>query len=157
MAEDVLNYPARIQEALREMVRQVLREVGESGLPGEHHFYITFRTDHAGVELPDDLLDLYPEEMTIVLRHQFWELAVDDDGFGVTLAFKGVKKHMYVPFRAIRSFVDPKAELALQLDPALAASGPGPAAAGAPNGDAEPEPPPRDDNNVVSIDRFRKK
>jgi hypothetical protein len=115
MSDHAIDYEALIHEALLGVVREVLSRVVEDGLPGNHHFYLSFRTDHPGVVVPTDLKMRHPETMTIVLQHQFWDLAVDEEVFGVTLRFGGAKRHVTVPFEALTSFVDPDAEFGLQL------------------------------------------
>lgn len=132
------------------MLRDLLREVAREGLPGEHHFYITFDTRHPAVEIPENLRRLYPEQMTLVLQKQFWNLVVEDDRFSVTLAFGGARRRLTVPFAAIRTFLDPHAELGLKFG----AGERGPAAGDEGEPAPEASPPP---GNVVSFDRFRKK
>jgi hypothetical protein len=116
MAEDLIRYDVLAQEALRGLVKKVLSEVMQAGLPGEHHFFITFNTRYPGVRISSRLTADYPGEMTIVLQHQFWDLAVTDSAFEVGLSFKGVPEKLHVPFRAISSFVDPHASFALKFD-----------------------------------------
>jgi hypothetical protein len=111
-----IDYPRIIQEALRGVVRQVLEQVAEHGLPGEHHFLIAFRTGHPGVQVPQFLRDMYPEEIKIVLQHQYWDLAVDEEAFGVTLSFNATRQRLTVPFAAITAFVDPSVELMLPFE-----------------------------------------
>lgn len=147
MAAPEIDYPTRIQEALRALVRDLLAEVAAEGLPGEHHFYLTFRTAAEGVELSPRLARRYPEEMTVVLQHQFGELAVDERSFGVTLRFDGAPERLVVPFAALTAFADPVAEFALRW-PAADEERP----EAAPR--AEPEEGPGAD--VVSLDAFRK-
>jgi hypothetical protein len=117
MAEDLIRYDVLAQEALRGLVKKVLSEVAQTGLPGEHHFFITFDTRHPGVRISSRLKAQYPNEMTVVLQHQFWDLAVTDSAFEVGLSFKGVPEKLLVPFRAINSFVDPHASFGLKFDP----------------------------------------
>lgn len=116
MAEDLIRYDVLAQEALRGLVRKVLTEVVQAGLPGEHHFFITFNTRYPGVRVSSRLMADYPGEMTIVLQHQFWDLTVTDSAFEVGLSFKGVPEKLHVPLRAITSFVDPHASFALKFD-----------------------------------------
>jgi hypothetical protein len=122
MAEDLIRYDVLAQEALRELVRKVLAEVAQAGLPGEHHFFITFDTRFPGVRISSRLAADYPGEMTIVLQHQFWDLTVTDSAFEVGLSFKGVPEKLHVPFRALSSFVDPQASFALKFDVAASES-----------------------------------
>jgi hypothetical protein len=124
MAVDPLDYTRLVQRALWGVVRDALRVAAEDGLPGEHHFYIAFRTVFPGVVLPSRLLAEYPQEMTIILQHLFWDLAVDDDRFSVTLRFGGVPEHLEVPFAALTSFVDPSASFGLRFDPQATALAP---------------------------------
>jgi hypothetical protein len=134
MSEDdgsEIDYAGRIERALRGALRELLAEVAEDGLPGENHFYVSFRTDAPGVVLSPELRDLYREEMTVVLQHQFWDLEVDDESFSVTLKFSGRPQRIAVPFEAMTAFADPCAEFGLrfqQLENDLA----GASAAGAP-------------------------
>ena len=166
MAEDLIRYDILAQEALRGLVKKVLMEVAQTGLPGEHHFFVTFDTRHPGVRISSRLKAEYPNEMTVVLQHQFWDLAVTDTAFEVGLSFKGVPERLLVPFRAIDSFVDPHAGFSLKFDvpveipaaeaPAEATPLLAPPATAAPTGPAEaPGSQPRGD--VVSLDAFRKK
>ena len=159
MAKDPLNYEAMMDHALRGVVRAAMVEAATKGLPGRHHFYVTFRTTHPGVSLADHLRQTYPEEMTIVLEHQFWGLKVEDDCFMVTLSFKGVHERLVIPFSAITAFIDPSVKFGLQLqvppakpEPkavALPAAEPAPAAAPAAEAPAAAR--------VVTLDQFRKK
>jgi hypothetical protein len=119
MAVDHIRYDIRAQHALRGLVRDVLSETAKKGLPGEHHFYISFDTRAEGVRLSPRLREQYPEEMTIVLQHQFWDLKVTDDGFEVGLSFGGVPERLAVPFAAVKSFVDPSVQFALQFEQLL--------------------------------------
>ncbi len=115
MSGDEIDYPALIHEALMGVVRGVLSQVAEDGFPGDHHFYLTFRTDHPEVVMPSGLKVRHPETMTIVLQNQFWNLSVEEELFGVTLRFGGSKHHLTIPFEALTSFIDPSAEFGLQL------------------------------------------
>lgn len=115
MAEDGLRYDKMVEEALRGVVRDALTVTAQQGLMGDHHFYITFRTRQPGVELPAHILARHPEEMTIVLQHQFWGLEVDHDGFVVTLSFSGVSERLRIPFQAVTGFADPSAKFGLQF------------------------------------------
>jgi hypothetical protein len=141
-----LDYPGLIREALRTVVRDVLWRVAEEGLPGEHHFYISFATMDPGVEVPAFLRDQYPEEATIVLQHQFEDLEVDDEAFSVSLRFGGSPQRVRVPFESVKSFVDPEAKLGLRFDPEAPDDTPAPTG-GAGNGS----------DKVVSLDAFRSK
>ncbi len=112
---DPLRYDKWIEDALRGVVRRALSFVAREGLPGEHHFYITFRTSADGVVLPDHLRAQHPEEMTIVLQHQFWDLEVERTRFSVSLKFKGQTERLTVPLTAITAFADPAVNFGLQL------------------------------------------
>lgn len=173
MATDLIRYDVLTRDALRGVLRRVLTDAAESGLPGDHHFYITFLSTAEGVKLSPRLLSQYPEEMTIILQHQFWDLVVTPDRFEVGLSFGGVPERLVVPFSAIKSFLDPSVQFGLQFetaDGAAAASAdgdrpeaPAPAAIAAPPtvdettaGDDD-KPRPSEGAEVVRLDRFRKK
>lgn len=118
MSQDLMNYEHMTQLALRGVVRDAIRRViREDGLPGAHHFYITFLTRFPGVEIDESLAKKYPEEITIVLEHQFWDLTVNPESFEVTLKFGGIPKYLKVPYTAITRFHDPSVGFALQFDP----------------------------------------
>jgi uncharacterized protein len=114
---DSLNYPALIDNAMRGVVRDVLKRVQQSGLPGEHHFYISYSTTHPGVRMSEQLRAKYPHEITIVLQHQFWDFKVEEHQFGVTLSFGGVPEKLVVPFAALSAFADPSIKFGLQFQP----------------------------------------
>jgi uncharacterized protein len=116
MSVDHIRYDLLAQEALRGVVRRVLADTAKNGLAGEHHFYISFDTRAAGVRLSQRLRDQYPEEMTIVLQHQFWDLGVTDHAFEVGLSFNGVPERLLVPFDAIKGFFDPSVQFGLQFE-----------------------------------------
>lgn len=150
-AEDLMHYDAMAQEALRGVVKSALRKAAlPGGLPGAHHLYITFKTRAPGVTGPVDLLSKYPDEMTIVLQHQFWDLAPGETFFSVTLKFGGQPKALSVPYAALTRFYDPSVQFLLQFEatPPVEAE---PAAA-IPEAPVDPDAP-----NVVSLDHFRKK
>jgi uncharacterized protein len=158
MAKPTLRYDKMVEKALRSVVRDALAVTAERGLPGAHHFYITFRTDHAGVDIPDFLRAQYPHEMTIVLEHQFWGLEVDDQRFSVTLSFHSQAQRLVVPLSAITAFADPSVKFGLEfpaepveVEPVAAPI----AAVEAP----EPKKEPAGDKagEVVKLDAFRKK
>ncbi|OAO00158.1 hypothetical protein A8B75_18840 [Sphingomonadales bacterium EhC05] len=113
--DSLIPYDEIVQEALRAVVGRVLREVKKDGLPGEHHFYITFKTRAPGVDIPDHLIARFPDEMTIVLQNRYWDLKVDDDRFEVGLSFNQISSMLHIPFAAITSFVDPAVDFALQF------------------------------------------
>ena len=116
MVEDLIRYDVLAQEAMRSVVKKVLTEVVRVGLPGEHHFYITFNTQAPGVRISSRLRERYPEEMTIVVQHQFWDMEVNSQSFEIGLAFSGVPERLLVPFGSIKSFVDPSVQFGLQFD-----------------------------------------
>lgn len=116
MAVDHIRYDILAQEALRGVVRQVLADAAKKGLPGEHHFFITFDTQAPGVRLSARMREQYPEEMTIVLQHQFWDLKVTEGHLEVGLSFGGVPENLLVPFDAIKSFFDPSIQFGLQFE-----------------------------------------
>lgn len=120
MAKDMIRYDVLAQEALRGMLRKLLVEVSQTGLPGEHHFFITFSTTAAGVRVSNRLKSQYPEEMTIVLQHQFWDLVVGEQSFEIGLSFNAIPERLHVPFAAIKAFYDPSVQFGLQFDPEMA-------------------------------------
>ena len=116
MPEDLIGYQRLVERALRGVVRDALAGIAQTGLPGRHQVYVTFRTDHPGVVIADALRARYPREMTIVLQFEYWDLEVDDEGFGVTLSFNNLPQRLWVPFAAVRLFTDPTAEFGLQFN-----------------------------------------
>jgi uncharacterized protein len=167
MAEDLMRYDELAQNALRGVVREALRRVEKSGLPGEHHFYIAFNTRFPGVTISDKLLQRHAREMTIVLQHQYSNLIVADDHFSVVLYFDQLPEKLVVPYAAIKGFLDPAVKFGLQFDavpteqaklPAKIEETPE-AMADSPRDEADTEM--RADNpekeKVVSLDAFRKK
>jgi len=166
MSKDRMGYELLIREAQRYLVKLAMKRVVKEGLPGNHHFYISFRTDAEGVEISDALRAQYPEEMTIVLQNQFWDLAVDEEGFSVSLRFNQVLQPLHIPFHALTMFSDPHVHLQLQLQPVVAAGTPTPVTPSRFNADAaalpKPEPArpsrkPDEKGAVVNLDAFRKK
>ncbi len=160
MSEDspdsLIPYDEIVQEALRAVVGRVLGEVETSGiLPGDHHFYITFKTGAAGVDIPKHLTERFPDEMTIVIQNRFWDLKVGDDGFEVGLSFNQAPARLVIPFSAITGFVDPAVNFALQFQAQAEESGP------QEHDEAENDhplaEPVEDGSNVVSVDFSRKK
>jgi hypothetical protein len=155
------DYDYMVQSALRGVVRSVLEDVSKHGLLGNHHFYIAFRTDHTGVRVPDHLRERYPEEITIVIQHQFDNLRVFPDHFEVQLSFNRRNENLVVPFAALSGFMDPSVQFGLQLQPVAA-----PIEAPHTHADTGPEPddgdddtpttPAADGDNVVALDIFRK-
>ena len=110
-----LSYEKMVEDALRGVLRQALKITEAQGLPGSHHFYITFDTTHPGVKMPEGLRTQHPNEMTIVLQHQFWDLRVTQESFEITLSFSGVSQHLFIPFAAVTAFADPHAKFGLQF------------------------------------------
>ena len=157
MSDDPLNYQLLTEDALRSVVRKSLNVAATRGLPGQHHFYITFLTEYPGATLADHLRQKHPKEMTIVLQHQFWGLEVGDENFAVTLSFNGQHERLVVPWPSISAFVDPSVQFGLQFsvtDPASAAA---PVALPAATDAAEAPAAPADTGaRVVTLDAFRK-
>ena len=116
MATDHIRYDVLARDALRGVLRRVLTDAAAHGLPGEHHFFITFLSTAEGVKISPRLLAQYPEEMTIILQHQFWDLVVTEDRFEVGLSFGGIPERLVVPFNAIKSFFDPSVQFGLQFE-----------------------------------------
>lgn len=123
---DLMRYDLRLQEALRGAVRTIMIDVAKTGFPGDHHFYVSFKTGARGVQLSDRLRKQYPDEMTIVLQHQFWDLVVGDKEFSVGLSFKQIPEKLVIPFNAITSFVDPSVHFALKFEVETGQAAPGP-------------------------------
>ncbi|WP_374764887.1 SspB family protein [Yunchengibacter salinarum] len=114
-SESSIDYDAKVEAALKTVVRSVLRDTVEHGLPGDHHFFIAFRTQAEGVSIPAHLVSRFPEEMTIVIQHKFWDLTVEDDHFEVGLSFNQKPEHLIIPFHALTGFVDPSVQFALNF------------------------------------------
>jgi hypothetical protein len=117
MTQDLIRYDVLVQDALRGVVKKIIGEVVKTGLPGQHHFYVTFDTHHPGVRMSTRLRQRYPDEMTVVLQHQFWDLNVSDVAFEVGLSFSGIPERLYVPFNSIKGFFDPSVQFGLQFEP----------------------------------------
>src|SRR5271170_4077010 len=117
MSTDHIRYDLLVQEALRSVVRKVLGDAARNGLPGDHHFNISFKTQGPGVGLPAAMRQKYPDEMTIILQHEFWDLAVDADGFEVSLNFSRKAERLKIPFDAIVGFSDPSVPFGFKLEP----------------------------------------
>ena len=172
MPVEELRYDKMVEDALRGVVRDSLTFAAEQGLPGDHHFYVTFRTHHPGVQLPAHVKARHPDEMTIVLQHQFWDLEVSHEQFAVTLSFSGKSERLVIPFVAVTGFADPSAKFGLQFqaipggddddddmeieefDPPTTPS----------SRDQTTEPDPKGDGaggdesgKVIALDKFRKK
>ena len=154
-----IDYGRLMHRAMRGLIREVLDGVAESGLPGDHHFFITFDTMHPDVEIADWLSDRYPGEMTVVIQHWFDNLDVTDEGFSITLNFGDTPEPLYIPYEAIQTFVDPSVEFGLRFetqdDEDEAPRPPRPRVATDSTSDAEVEPKPSE-ATVVSLDKFRK-
>ena len=155
LPDSLIPYDEIVQEALRAVVGRVLGEVEETGgLPGNHHFYITFKTQASGVDIPRHLVERFPDEMTIVLQNKFWDLKVDSRHFEVGLTFNQVPAHLVIPFGAITAFVDPAVNFALQFQAQDNGEGP------EPHDTAENDTPQviaEDGSNVVTVDFGKKK
>lgn len=158
-SRDPLDYQAMVRRALRGVLREALEVAAEEGLPGDHHFYLSFRTDAPGVVVPRFLRDRYPEEVTVVLQHQYWDLHVDDEGFSVTLTFEASQHRLGVPWDAMTAFIDPAAEFALrfQADDGGGDEPPEGEEESVPEGDEEAEGSADPTAEVVNIRQFRKK
>ena len=146
--ESLVSYQDMMERALRGVMREALALVEQQGLPGNHHYYVSFLTRHEGVTVPDHLRARYPDEMTIVLQHQFWGLETGEDGFSVTLSFGGRSERLTVPYEAVTAFADPAADFGLRFGPQPQEGADG-AAAEAEGGEA-------DTATVVTLDKFRK-
>jgi hypothetical protein len=180
MSEDLMRYDILAQHALRSVVRLALQRVVREGLPGEHHFFISFNTNAPGVSISPRLREKYPEDMTIVLQHQFWNLQVFDTMFEVELSFDNVPERLVIPFAAIKGFFDPSVQFGLQFEAGaideegavstdiveeteesdMAPSKPGSSGLSASRNDSEQAgaaTASNDDSTVVSLDAFRKK
>jgi uncharacterized protein len=170
MREDPLRYDRMVEHALRGVVRQALRVVAEHGLPGAHHFYLTFLTHHPGVQISDVLRAKFPKDMTIVLQYEFWGLEVEEQGFAVTLSFSGQHERLTIPFAAVTGFADPAVKFGLQFEVSEGdvAEGAGPlvvkggerktALLGEGKAETPAEPAgPAKGADVVTLDTFRKK
>jgi hypothetical protein len=154
--ESMIPYDEIVQEALRAVVGRVLGEVERSGaLPGGHHFYITFKTRMPGVEIPKHLAQRFPDEMTIVIQHRYWDLKVTDQQFSIGLSFGGVPSILTVPFAAVTDFVDPAVDFSLKFQANGAEDGH--EDHDDPQNDSPPMVPVEDGSNVVSVDFTRKK
>ncbi len=159
--ESLLPYEAWTEAALRHVVVEAIDHAAQHGLPGDHHFYVTFRTDHPGVVIPPRLRAQYPQEMTIVLQHQFWDLKMDRDAglISVGLSFGGTPAGLVIPLDALTAFADPTVRYGLGFHPVM----PEDAAPATPPEPETPEPaetpvtPPSDSPQVVSLDAFRRR
>ena len=157
--DSLIPYDEIVQEALRAVVGRVLGQVAAMGseLPGAHHFYITFKTGAAGVDIPLHLKERFPDEMTIVIQNKFWDLMVLDDHFSVGLSFNQMPAKLVVPYAAITAFVDPAVDFGLQFQAAEVEAEPHDAAENDASSEAAPNATADDGSNVVSVDFGRKK
>jgi hypothetical protein len=151
---DTINYAQLMHRAMRGLMIELLDDISESGLPGEHHFFITFDTQVEGVEIADWLRERYPEEMTVVIQHWFENLDVSEEGFGITLNFGDNPEPLYIPWDAISTFVDPSVEFGLRFEPEEIED-----IAESPMVviEEDDEPETKKDAEVVSLDSFRKR
>ena len=151
----MIDYGSMMHDAMRGLIKRLLQDIAEAGkLPGDHHFFITFDTMHPGVQVPDWLVDRYPDEMTIVVQHWFENLNVTEEGFAITLNFGDSPEPLYIPFFALRTFVDPSVEFGLRFEHIEEDA---PEDSEAPmHENAEPEDEIREEAQVVSLDSFRK-
>ncbi|MDR3437683.1 ClpXP protease specificity-enhancing factor SspB [Telmatospirillum sp.] len=167
MANTVLRYDKMVEDALRGVLRDSLI-ASQDGLPGDHHFYITFRTRHPGVEISDQLMARYPDEMTIVIQHQFWGLEVTPEWFEVTLSFNRINERLHIPFSSVTAFADPSAKFGLQfqVDPSIEIDSEGSETEDAalaeeaskePRAETETNPAGDAGGQVIALDAFRKK
>lgn len=147
-----IDYGNLMHRAMRSLIQSVLRDVAENGLPGAHHFFITFDTTHPGVAIADWLKERYPSEMTVVLQHWFENLEVTDEGFSITLNFGNQPEPLIIPFDSVRTFVDPSVEFGLRFETSSDSSD----SETDEDDDGDDDPPPQHDAEVVSLDKFRK-
>lgn len=153
MTGDTMDFEALIPDVLRTLIISALGQVVHHGLAGDHHFYITYDTGHDGVAMPESLRALYPETITIVLQHEFWDLAVTDEGFSVSLVFNGVPHQLTVPFDAVIGFADPSVAFGIQFNVPQAGGEAAPQSEHqAESGGGERKP-----GDIITLDTFRKK
>lgn len=158
--DNTLRYDRMVEKALRSVARTAIEEVIDNGLPGDHHFYITFLTEYDGVQIPDYLRERYPNEMTIVLQYQFYDLSVDDEFLRVTLSFNNIPEKLVIPMAAITIFADPSVNFALQFQPLDDEDGydDDPVTDKPDTKKSKPKSDKADEKGeVVSLDQFRKK
>jgi hypothetical protein len=156
MAQDLFDYPKMVETALRGVMREALARTAREGLPGDHHFYVTFRTRAPGVGIPTHLLGKFPDEMTIVLQHQFRALEVADDAFSVNLSFQSRSERLRIPFAAVTTFADPSVNFGLQFEVPAAQPAEATALPAQIQPPEAPEPA-RPAAEVVTLDKFRKR
>lgn len=161
MADDLFRYDLMVETALRGVVRDALKLAGERGLPGNHHFYITFKTRAPGVRIPEYLMERYPDEMTIVMQFQFWDLEIGEDRFSVTLSFNDIREPLTIPYEALTGFADPSVQFGLQFQQTTAGNSPqdddDPDGSDLPDNDGDAPADDGGSGEVVSLDQFRKK
>lgn len=160
MPDNTLRYDKMVENALRGVLRDALTLAAEHGLPGDHHFFITFRTGHEDVRIPDHMHARYPDEMTIVIQHQYWGLEVSDEAFEVTLKFNQVGERLHIPFAAVTAFADPSAKFGLQFQVEgefASEDDPLPGEDEADSDNAEDEDAKGEKGQVIALDAFRKK
>lgn len=159
MTDNVIKYDEKVQAALIGVVRDILIETEKNGLPGEHHFYITFQTTHPGVKIPSYLKERYEEDMTIVMQNQFWDLYIDESHFEISLSFNRNKEHLYVPFDALLGFFDPSVDFGLQFnsDVDMPLEAPENIAVDDKIVTVEETGKTTEKSNIVTLDTFRKK
>jgi hypothetical protein len=173
MTKDTIDYPSMIDNAMRDVVRQSLMHIERYGLPGDHHFFISFQTNFPGVTISPQLKSRYPEEITIVVQHQFWDLHIAKDFFSIMLSFNNIPEKLVVPFDALTAFADPSIKFGLQFHgkkatntssdekvacPATGRTGPEkPAMASFEEETPKDEAQPANDEKVVSLEAFRKR
>jgi len=156
LPDSLIPYDEIVQEALRAVVGRVLGSVAENGgLPGDHHFYITFKTQAAGVDIPQRLIERFPDEMTIVMQNRYWDLLVDDTGFSIGLSFNQVPSKLVIPYAAVTGFHDPSVNFELRFQAQEGPEGPDPHDEA--ENDGPTVTPVEDGSNVVSVDFKRKK
>ena len=156
LPDSLIPYDEIVQEALRAVVGRVLGSVAENGgLPGDHHFYITFKTQAPGVDIPQRLLERFPDEMTIVMQNRYWDLLVDDTGFSIGLSFNQVPSKLVIPYSAVTGFHDPSVNFELRFQAQDVPEGPEPHDTA--ENDEPVHKPVEDGSNVVAVDFKRKK
>ncbi len=156
MPTDTIDYALFVDNAMRGAVRDILRQVERTGLPGQHHFFISYRTDYPGVEMSDMLRSKYPKEITIVLQHQFWDLRIEEVKFNVSLSFSNIPERLVVPFAALTGFADPSTRFGLKFHAQGETDAVKPPVAGVENVEGAVELP-KESAEIITLDAFRKK
>lgn len=165
MSDNIINYDEMVQAALIGVVRDVLLDTAENGLPGDHHFYITFQTNHPDVVIPPYLKERYEDDMTIVMQNQYWDLFIDENHFEISLSFNRKKEHLYVPFDALLGFFDPSVDFGLHFDTDVDSPLEAPQQISEENQNQDKKPAlnvadidnGQEKDNIVALDTFRKK